>query len=90
MMSNALNKTATAPATGPVLAVENLRTSFLVDGAWKPVVRDISFTVMPGETVASRRTSPFGTSMMTLTLPLMSRKTSSARSPCRKIVAPCG
>ncbi len=68
MMSNALNKTATAPATGPVLAVENLRTSFLVDGAWKPVVRDISFTVMPGETVAIVGESGSGKSVTSLSI----------------------
>ncbi len=36
----------------PVLSVENLTTSFLVEGEWKPVVRDVSFRVAPGETVA--------------------------------------
>ncbi|TCL73473.1 hypothetical protein EV286_1031, partial [Rhizobium sp. BK251] len=40
-----------APAT-PVLSVSHLTTSFLVDGEWRPVVRDVSFAVMPGETVA--------------------------------------
>lgn len=39
-------------STGPVLSVRNLTTSFLVDGEWKPVVRDVSFSVAPGETVA--------------------------------------
>ncbi len=68
MMSNALNKTVTAPATGPVLAVENLRTSFLVDGTWKPVVRDISFTVMPGETVAIVGESGSGKSVTSLSI----------------------
>ena len=36
----------------PVLSVRNLTTSFLVDGEWKSVVRDVSFDVHPGETVA--------------------------------------
>ncbi|MGO8433520.1 hypothetical protein [Rhizobium johnstonii] len=39
-------------SASPVLSVRNLTTSFLVDGDWKPVVRDVSFEVMPGETVA--------------------------------------
>ena len=36
----------------PVLSVEGLSTSFKVDGEWREVVRDLSFHVMPGETVA--------------------------------------
>ncbi|WP_112805504.1 ABC transporter ATP-binding protein [Ensifer sp.] len=59
---------ATNPAKDPVLSVENLTTSFLVDGAWKPVVRDISFSVMPGETVAIVGESGSGKSVTSLSI----------------------
>ncbi|KQO83760.1 ABC transporter ATP-binding protein [Rhizobium sp. Leaf262] len=52
----------------PVLSVENLRTSFMVDGKWKPVVRDISFTVAPGETVAIVGESGSGKSVTSLSI----------------------
>ncbi|WP_440657457.1 ABC transporter ATP-binding protein [Ensifer adhaerens] len=55
-------------STAPVLSVENLTTSFLVDGAWKPVVRDISFTVAPGETVAIVGESGSGKSVTSLSI----------------------
>jgi peptide/nickel transport system ATP-binding protein len=54
--------------TEPVLSVEKLRTSFMVDGAWKPVVRDISFTVAPGETVAIVGESGSGKSVTSLSI----------------------
>ena len=59
---------ATNPSKDPVLSVENLTTSFLVDGAWKPVVRDISFSVMPGETVAIVGESGSGKSVTSLSI----------------------
>ena len=37
----------TSTPTVPVLSVRNLTTSFLVDGEWKSVVRNVSFDVMP-------------------------------------------
>ncbi len=43
---------------------------------------------MPGATVESRRRSPVGRSSVTLTVPLTSRNTSSAGSPCRTIMSP--
>lgn len=54
--------------TDPILSVENLRTSFVVDGKWKPVVRDISFTVAPGETVAIVGESGSGKSVTSLSI----------------------
>ncbi|OCP38236.1 ABC transporter ATP-binding protein [Ensifer sp. LC163] len=59
---------ATDPLRAPVLSVENLTTSFLVDGTWKPVVRDISFSVMPGETVAIVGESGSGKSVTSLSI----------------------
>ncbi|TCL92311.1 peptide/nickel transport system ATP-binding protein [Rhizobium sp. PP-WC-2G-219] len=52
----------------PVLSVEALRTSFRVDGAWKPVVRDISFTIAPAETVAIVGESGSGKSVTSLSI----------------------
>jgi peptide/nickel transport system ATP-binding protein len=61
----------------PILSVEGLTTSFLVDGEWKPVVREISFDVAPAETVAIVGESGSGKSVTSLSIMrLLQRETS--------------
>ncbi|KKB80621.1 glutathione ABC transporter ATP-binding protein [Devosia limi DSM 17137] len=64
-------------AVQPVLSVRNLTTSFLSNGDWKDVVRDMSFDVMPGETVAIVGESGSGKSVTSLSIMRLLARTSS-------------
>ncbi|ODT65893.1 MAG: glutathione ABC transporter ATP-binding protein GsiA [Pelagibacterium sp. SCN 63-23] len=61
----------------PVLSITNLTTSFRVDGEWRPVVRNISLDVMPGETVAIVGESGSGKSVTSLSVMRLLPKSSS-------------
>ena len=54
--------------TTPILSVSNLSTSFRVEGAWKQVVRNISFDIAPKETVAVVGESGSGKSVSALSI----------------------
>ncbi|KAB2710468.1 ABC transporter ATP-binding protein [Brucella intermedia] len=70
-------KFATVGKHEPVLSVRGLTTSFLVDGAWKPVVDDVSFDVHPGETVAIVGESGSGKSVTSLSIMRLLQKDTS-------------
>src|SRR6516162_4433890 len=52
----------------PILGVEDLTTSFLLDGQWRSVVRDVGFEVRPRETVALVGESGSGKSVTALSI----------------------
>ena len=52
----------------PVLTVEKLTTSFRVNGEWKSVVRNMSFSIAPRETVAIVGESGSGKSVTSLSI----------------------
>jgi peptide/nickel transport system ATP-binding protein len=58
----------TAQGISPVLSVENLTTSFRVNGVWRPVVRNLSFDIAPKETVAIVGESGSGKSVTALSI----------------------
>ncbi|MBD9527649.1 ABC transporter ATP-binding protein [Paracoccus sp. PAR01] len=57
-----------ADMTPPVLSVENLTTAFQTGDGWGEVVRNVSFTVNPGETVAIVGESGSGKSVTSLSI----------------------
>ena len=67
-----LSETQSAPDRSadqaPVLSVQGLTTSFLVDGQWRSVVRNVSFDVRPRETVAIVGESGSGKSVTALSV----------------------
>jgi peptide/nickel transport system ATP-binding protein len=54
--------------TNPVLSIENLTTSFHVNKNWIPVVKDLSFSIGKGETVAVVGESGSGKSVTALSI----------------------
>jgi peptide/nickel transport system ATP-binding protein len=79
-MSMLLSATAMEHAGGsvsPVISVQNLTTSFRLEGAWKSVVRDMSFDIAPKETLAIVGESGSGKSVTSLSIMrLLDKKTS--------------
>ncbi|WLD99913.1 ABC transporter ATP-binding protein [Agrobacterium leguminum] len=52
----------------PLVSIEGLKTSFLVNGSWNPVVRNISFDIGRGETVAVVGESGSGKSVTAMSI----------------------
>jgi peptide/nickel transport system ATP-binding protein len=68
VLLSAMLSEQTGGAVTPVLSVENLSTSFRVNGEWKTVVRDMSFSIAPRETVAIVGESGSGKSVTSLSI----------------------
>ncbi|ODN71765.1 Glutathione import ATP-binding protein GsiA [Methylobrevis pamukkalensis] len=71
MVATPVSASPAVPAPGmaaPVLSVEHLCTAFRVDDGWKPIVRDVSFDVGAGETVAIVGESGSGKSVTSLSI----------------------
>src|SRR5476649_160973 len=66
-MTTIMTEPAATPRL-PVLEVKNLTTSFRGDDDWLPVVRDLSFEVYPGETLAIVGESGSGKSVTSLSV----------------------
>src|SRR5471032_1123153 len=66
-MTTRMTESAATPRL-PVLEVKNLTTSFRGDDDWLPVVRDLSFEVFPGETLAIVGESGSGKSVTSLSV----------------------
>ena len=58
----------TRDAESPILEVEGLTASFLLDGQWRSVVRHVGFEVRPRETVALVGESGSGKSVTALSI----------------------
>ena len=63
--------------TTPILSVSNLVTSFRVEGAWRQVVKGISFDIAPKETVAVVGESGSGKSVTALSIMRLNAPSSS-------------
>ncbi|MFK0385518.1 ABC transporter ATP-binding protein [Rhizobium sp. RM] len=77
MLLAATSMEQTGGSVSPVLSVQNMTTSFRVDGAWKPVVRNMSFEIAPRETVAIVGESGSGKSVTSLSIMRLLDKKSS-------------
>ena len=76
-MANSTESSQQNGVAKPVLTVENLTTSFRVNGEWKSVVRNMSFSIAPRETVAIVGESGSGKSVTSLSIMRLLPKVSS-------------
>jgi len=77
MIAVSPERSAKTDSIKPVLSVQGLTTSFLVDRDWKTVVRNVSFDVAPSETVAIVGESGSGKSVTSLSIMrLLAKETS--------------
>ena len=77
MLLSATLSEQTGGSVTPVLSVENLTTSFRVNGEWKSVVRNMNFSIAPRETVAIVGESGSGKSVTSLSIMRLLPKASS-------------